>query len=184
VGRAQSELVLGKHSGKHGLTKRCEALGYSLTEEEVAHLYEKFIALADKKKEVFEDDLRVLIASIKNEAFETYHLDQVRTSGSDPTMALVRLRRGASDLIEMATGDGPVDAACNAVDRIVGISGKLMEFSLRAATPGKDAMGEAHVTVGFESLACNGTGASTDIIEAAVMAYVNAVNKCLAVRNT
>ncbi len=184
VGRAQSELVLGKHSGKHGLTKRCEALGYSLTEEEVAHLYEKFIALADKKKEVFEDDLRVLIASIKNEAFETYHLDQVRTSGSDPTMALVRLRRGASDLIEMATGDGPVDAACNAVDRIVGLSGKLMEFSLRAATPGKDAMGEAHVTVGFESLACNGTGASTDIIEAAVMAYVNAVNKCLAVRNT
>ncbi len=182
VGRTRSELVLGKHSGKHGLTKRCAELGYTLNEEELADLYTRFIALADKKKEVFEDDLRVLIASVRDEAFEVYQLAAVRTEGANPTMALIKLRRGDQELMQMATGDGPVDAACSAIDQICGISGKLSEFSLKAATPGRDALGDAHVTVEFEGVAYNGHGVSTDIIEAAIMAYVNAVNKYLAVR--
>ena len=184
VGRTSSELVLGKHSGKHGLAKRCEELGYALTDEELADLYTRFIELADRKKEVFEDDLRVLIAYLRDESFETYHLEQVRTSGADPALALVKLRRGAAELVETATGDGPVHAACMAIDRITELSGKLLEFSLRAATPGKDALGDAHVTVDIEKKAYYGSGASTDIIEAAVKAYLNAVNKYLALRDT
>ena len=82
--------------------------------------------------------------------------------------------------METATGDGPVDAACAAVDRLVGANGSLQEFSIRAATPGKDAMGEAHVIVKFEDRMYTGTGASTDIIEAAVLAYLNAINKYVA----
>ena len=183
IGRSSNELVLGKHSGKHGLSARCADLGYELSDGEIKQLYEKFIELADKKKEVFEDDLRVLIAATRDESFETYHLLKVRTSGDDPAMALVKLRRGESgdELFETATGDGPVDAACKAVERVTGTSGRLLAFSVRAATPGKDALGQANVTVEFNEKAYYGQGASTDIIEAAVHAYVNAVNKFLAI---
>jgi 2-isopropylmalate synthase len=183
VGRKSNELVLGKHSGKHGLTKRCADLGLELTEEETAHLYERFIALADKKKEVYEDDLRVLIALMRNESFETYTLEQVRTAGGDPTVALVKLKRGSEEFMDTATGDGPVDAACQAIDRITGVSGKLQEFSIRAASPGKEALGEAHVTVDLAGNSFYGTGASTDIVEAAVHAYLNAINKHLALQS-
>ncbi len=183
IGRSSNELVLGKHSGKHGLSARCADLGYDLSDGEIKQLYEKFIELADKKKEVFEDDLRVLIASIRDESFETYHVVQVRTSGDDPAMALVKLRRGENqdEMFETSTGDGPVDAACKAVERITGAKGRLLEFTVRAATPGKDALGQANVTVEFKDKAYYGQGASTDIIEAAVHAYVNAVNKFLAI---
>ena len=183
VGRSRSELVLGKHSGKHGLAKRCEDLGYTLTQEEVAQLYEKFIQLADRKKEVFEDDLRVLIATMRDDCFQILQLLQVRTSGDDPAMGLVKLKRGDMEIVETAVGDGPVDAAYQAIDRVAGVSGKLEEFVVRAATPGKEALGEAHVMVRFEDKTYRGTGASTDIVEAAAHAYLNAVNKYLAIRS-
>jgi 2-isopropylmalate synthase len=184
VGRKSNELVLGKHSGKHGLTRRCADLGFKLTEAEVQQLYEKFIALADKKKEVFEDDLRVLIASMRNESFEIYTLEQLRTAGGDPTMAFVKLRRGSESFTETSTGDGPVDAACQAIERIIGVSGRLQEFSIRAASPGKEALGEAHVAVLLDGKTFYGTGASTDIVEAAVHAYLSAINKYLALKST
>jgi 2-isopropylmalate synthase len=182
VGRSQSELVLGKHSGKHGLSKRCEELGYKLSKDELQQLYQRFIELTDRKKEVFEDDLRVLIASMRDETFDTYTLVHLRTSGGDPTMALVTLKRGEESFVETATGDGPVHAACMAIERITGITGRLSTFQIRAATPGKDALGDAHVTVEFEDRAYYGTGASTDIIQAAVIAYLNALNKYLAMK--
>jgi len=184
VGRPRSELVLGKHSGKAGLAKRCEELGYRLTEEEVKGLYQRFIELADRKKEVFEDDLRVLVVAMQDKSFEVYKLAHVRVSGTDPAMALVKLKKGKEDFVETATGDGPVDAACLAVERIMGVSGKLNDFSIRAATPGKDALGEAHVGVIFDGRLFTGTGASTDIIEAAVQAYVNAANKFAALKKS
>ena len=186
VGRPRSELVLGKHSWRAGLTKRCEELGYHLDDKEISELYERFIALADRKKEVFEDDLRVLVVAMQDKTFEVYHLDAVRTSSTDPAMAYVRLKKGELVLMDTATGDGPVDAAFQAVDRITGVNGALQEFSIRAATPGKDALGEAHVVVKFDESkkTFTGAGASTDIIEAAVQAYVNAVNKRLALQNT
>lgn len=185
VGRSRSELVLGKHSGRAGLAKRCEELGYQLNDQDISKLYERFIALADRKKEVFEDDLRVLVVAMQDKTFEVYHLEAVRTSSTDPAMAFVRLKKGELELMDTATGDGPVDAAFQAVDRITGVDGSLQEFSIRAASPGKDALGEAHVVVKFDGTkrTFTGTGASTDIIEAAVQAYVNAVNKKLALQN-
>jgi 2-isopropylmalate synthase len=182
VGRSSNELILGKHSGKHGLAKRCADLGFKLDDKEISELYQRFSELADKKKEVFEDDLRVLLATMQNESFETYSLEQLRTSGSDPAMALVKLKRGQEEFLETAIGDGPVDAACQAIERVVGVSGRLQEFNIRAASPGKDALGEAHVTVLLDGKSYYGTGASTDIIEAAVRAYLSAVNKYLALR--
>ncbi|MDK1022366.1 MAG: 2-isopropylmalate synthase [Candidatus Hydrogenedentes bacterium] len=180
IGRSKSDLVLGKHSGKAGLAKRCEELGYDLASDEVAQLYEKFIKLADQKKEVFDDDLRILLLGLRDETFETFHLEGLNTSGKDPSMAMVELRKGEVKLSDTALGDGPVHAACMAIERIVGVSGHLEEFQIRAASPGKDAIGEAHVIVNFEKRPFTGTGASTDIIEAAVLAYLNALNKYLA----
>lgn len=180
VGRRRSELVLGKHSGRAGLAKRCEELGFKLESDEVAQLYEKFSELADRKKEVFDDDLRLLLMGVRDETFEVYSLEQLRTSGFDPTMALVTLKKGESEVTETATGDGPVHAACMAIERIIGVTGRLDEFSIRAATPGKDAMGEAHIVATFEGQKFAGTGASTDIIKAAVRAYLHALNKYLA----
>ncbi len=180
VGRTKSELVLGKHSGRAGLAKRCEELGYQLGADEIAELYERFIKLADQKKEVFDDDLRILLLAVRDETFETFTLDDLNTSGKDPSMAMVELRKGEITLADTAMGDGPVHAACMAIERMVGVQGRLEEFQIRAASPGKDALGEAHIIVEFENRLFTGSGASTDIIEAAVLAYLNALNKYLA----
>ena len=182
VGRAKSEYVLGKHSGRAGLSKRSSELGFDLSPDELARLYDSFIELAEKKKEVYEDDLRVLLALMRNESFETYHLMKVYTSGTEPAMGMVQVGHGEDVLTETATGDGPVHAACQALERITGVSGVLETFSIRAATPGKDALGEAHVNVNIEGNIYYGSGASTDIIEAAVGAYLHALNKYLATK--
>jgi 2-isopropylmalate synthase len=183
VGRNRSDLVLGKHSGRAGLTKRAGELGYALSESELKKLYEKFIELTDKKKEVYEDDLRLLIAALYNESFEVYHLDQLRTSGQDPTTAFVRLAKGEEVFMDTAYGDGPVHAACMAIERITEVSGRLDRFEIRATTPGKDAVGEAFLTVIIDGKPVSGHGSSTDIVEAAVRAWLNAVNKYLAMKN-
>ena len=180
VGRSRSDLVLGKHSGRAGLAQRSKELGFDLTDEQVDQLYERFIVLADRKKEVYSDDLRMLIVDLHNEKFETYHLEQLRTFGENPTVALVKLRCGDDILTETATGDGPVHASCVAIEKIVGQTGKLEQFEIRATTPGKDALGEAHVTVSFGERNYRGSGASTDIIESAIHAYLNAMNKHVA----
>ena len=184
VGCSRSELVLGKHSGRAGLASRSKQLGYQLSKEELGDLYERFIDLADKKKEVFDDDLRMLIVSMSNESFEIYTLKEVYTSGHDPAMALVKLEKGEEALAETATGDGPIHAAFMAIERILGVSGRLEQFDIRATTPGKDALGEAYVTVDFGGKSYKGNGASTDIIEAAAHAYLNALNKYVALRES
>lgn len=184
VGQSRSELVLGKHSGKHGLAHRCKDLGYELSEEELSELYTKFIELADRKKEVFEDDLRVLVTAMRSGTFAVYSLVKVRTSGHNPTMAFVKLKKGDEVLEETATGDGPIDAACKAIEKITGCVGRLVDFNIRAATPGKDALGEAHITAEFDHRRFTGTSASTDIIEAGATAYLHAVSKHLAVRES
>ncbi len=182
VGRAKSELVLGKHSGRAGLAKRCEELGYTLGSDEISALYARFIKLADQKKEVFDDDLRLLLLGVRDETFQTYQLGKLTYSGKEQSAATVELVHGESRRSESAQGDGPVDAACVAIEKIVGVQGKLETFQMRAASPGKDALGEAHVIVQFEQRPFTGSGVSTDIVEAAVLAYLHALNKYLALQ--
>ncbi len=184
VGRDRSDLILGKHSGRAGLMSVAKELGFKLNDEQLDHLYQRFIELADRKKEVYKDDLRMLIVSIHNESFEIFHLDQLRTSGNNPTVAFVKLLKGEEELMETAYGDGPVHAAGMAIERLTGVAGFLEQFNIRATTPGKDALGEAYVTVNFDGRNVPGNGASTDITEAAVKAYLNAVNKYIAYRDS
>jgi len=184
VGRTRSELVLGRHSGRHGLRKRCEELGYRLPAEALDDVYKKFKSLTDKKKEVYDEDLLVLLEEEIERAPEVYRLEYLQTTAGSATVptATVRLAKGEESWLDSAVGDGPVDAAYRAVERITGVSGSLLDYSIRSVTKGKDALGEVFVTVQFDGTVVVGHGSSTDVIEASVIAFLNSLNKFLSGR--
>ncbi|MFN3476762.1 MAG: 2-isopropylmalate synthase [Candidatus Methylomirabilales bacterium] len=184
VGVPQSRLVLGKHSGRHGFKKRLEELGIQLSEDDLNKAFIRFKALADRKKEIFDEDLLAIIEEEFETITETYVLDHLQfTSGTNivPT-ATVRLRKQDEIFQESGWGDGPVDAAYKAIDLITRLPMKLKDYVVRATTAGKDALGEVVVTVEVDGKTVTGHGTSTDVIEASVRAYLNAVNKVLAGR--
>jgi len=190
VGVPSSKLVLGKHSGRHALSKRLKELGYAVGPAELEKVYEKFKILTDKKKVVFDDDIAALVEEdLKNHQSETYALDYLNTSsgtGVIPT-ATIRLSRTEKPsagkkpvkniVQEAACGDGPVDAAYKAIDKITGLNVRLADYALRAISSGKDAQGEVNVKVEYKGAAFSGRGTSTDIIEASAKAYLQALNK-------
>jgi len=182
VGYGESKLVLGKHSGRHAFIERLKKLGIALDAKQTAEAFDRFKALADKKKEVFDDDLAALVEDEISKVPERYTLAYLHVSsgtGVVPT-ATVRLTGPNKKILEGASsGDGPVDACYNAVDRLVGIKGKLLDYSIQSVTSGKDALGEVAVKIAFKDKIEHGRGASTDIIEASVRAYVNAINRLL-----
>jgi len=185
VGVPKSSIVLGKHSGKHGLSARCEAIGFTLNDEQLKEVYNKFIDLADKKKEVTDEDLSAIVEDVLGLIEEVYVLEYLQTTSGSNTKATatVQLRTNGDAVLDSAVGDGPVDAAYKTIERITGISGKLLEYSINAVTIGKDAMGEAFVKVQFQEDSVTGHGLSTDIIEASVKAFLNALNKWLSLNN-
>jgi len=182
VGIKHSTLVLGKHSGRHALKQRYTDLGYTLTPEELERAYAEFTAIADQKKEVFDEEL-VAIIEDRSPSLETYyHLDSLHVStGTDikPT-ATVQLRRGDATMVDSATGDGPVDAAYRAIERITGIAGTLTEYSVKSVSYGHDTVGEAFVRVEFNGVLYNGRAVSTDVITGSVKAYLEALNRAQA----
>lgn len=182
VGAGKSKLVLGKHSGRHAFKNHLESLGFHLSEEEINHVFEGFISLADKKKTVFDDDIIALVEDNMAIVNETYQLNYVHISSGTSTVptATVRLQKADEILEDAACGDGPVDAAYKTIDRITGIKGELRDYSIKSVTEGKDAIGEVAVKVQMERKIVLGKGASTDIIEASVKAYLNAINKVIA----
>jgi 2-isopropylmalate synthase len=179
VGLGGSQLVLGKLSGRHAFAKRLQELGFTLSKRNLDRAFERFKALADKKKEVFDEDLAAIVEDELPAEQEIYKLVYVHTaSGSDtvPT-ATIRLKRDRKELQDAACGDGPVDACYKTIDRLTGISPELLDYSLHAVTKGKDALGEVTVKLRHRGVDVTGRGASTDIIEASAKAYLNAVNK-------
>jgi 2-isopropylmalate synthase len=182
VGVSKTDLVLGKHSGRAAIKDRATELGYHLTAEQVEALFVDFKTLADKKKEVFDDDLTVLIEKlIHADAPALWKLENLHvTTGMNllPT-ATVAIRRPDGHLVQdAAIGDGPVDAIFKAVERVTGVRANLKEFVVRSVTGGKDAQGEVKLELSVESddRSFSGRAASTDIIEASAQAYLNAVN--------
>lgn len=188
VGWRQTELPLTKHSGRAALTARLKHLGFKMSDADVAAMFARFKEIGDKKKFVFDDDLTALVEGIITEVPETWSLEYLSVSSGNQTVptATVRLRRAAGKkgqaevLQEAGIGDGPVDAALKAMDRLTKTRGKLMDYSLRAVSQGKDALGEVTVKVDFgDGELVTGKGASTDVIEASARAYLNAVNRFL-----
>jgi 2-isopropylmalate synthase len=182
VGIKTSTLVLGKHSGRHALKQRYAELGYKLSDEELQSAYKLFCEIADQKKEIFDEDLETILESGVSLTEEVYHLVNLQiTSGTNlrPT-ATVELKQGEQLTIDSATGDGPVDAAYKAVERITGVIGKLTEYSIKSVHSGHDAIGEVFVRVDFDGTLMNGRAASTDVIAGSVHAYIEALNRALA----
>ena len=179
VGRDASTLVLGRHSGLHGFSQRLAELGLDLKEEERKRAYQRFLELADRKKEVYDDDLYVLVMEEMGEHLDSYGLEyfNVQSGNVSVPTATIRLKAGEETLEEAATGDGPVDAVFNAIDRATGIDVTLQEFNVHAVTPGRKAMGEVSVGVQIKGRRFSGRGASTDILEASARAYLNAINR-------
>ncbi|MFH1379077.1 MAG: 2-isopropylmalate synthase [bacterium] len=186
VGVPSSQLVLGKHSGRHAFVKRLKELGISVKAGRIAALFEEFKKLSDKKKNVFDEDILLLAEKEMADMPETYTLHYLHTSsgsGIVPTATLRLKKDGQKIMQEAACGDGPVDAAYKAMDKIIGLHLKLQDYSLRAVSKGKDAQGEVNVRVEYNKKMVSGRGYSTDIIEASAKAYLNAVNRIL-VMNT
>ncbi len=180
VGVNKTKIVLGRHSGRHGLKSRLKELGYSISEKELHQVYDKFVALADKKKEVFDDDLRIMmgdqVVDKKDEFFELEYLHVSMGTNSIPT-ATVRIKSKEIVLQESATGDGAVDACFNAIERALDLKPQLESYNVRSVTSGRQAMGEVIVRLREKEHSFTGRGISTDVIEASAKAYIQALNQ-------
>ncbi|MBI2193289.1 MAG: 2-isopropylmalate synthase [Planctomycetes bacterium] len=180
VGFSRTNLVLGKHSGRHAFRERIRDLGFDLPEDKLTAAFDAFKILADKKKEIFDEDLAALVEEQVSAESDIFRLVRFHTtSGIDVTpTATVRLRKESEEPREdAAVGDGPVDAVYRTIDRITGIPCRLLDYQIRAITKGKDAMGEVSLQVEHNALVVHGRASSTDILEASARAYLNAVNK-------
>ena len=182
VGIKSNTMVLGKHSGRHALKARYTELGYTLTPDELDDAYKAFSTIADKKKEVFDEELVAILLARPTSHEDDYHLEglHVSTGTTVHPTATVELRKGDTRMIDSAAGDGPVDAAYKAIERITGIVGKLVEYSLKSVSQGHDTVGEAFVRVDFDDVIHNGRAVSTDVITGSVRAYVDAMNRAQA----
>ena len=186
IGLSESRMVLGRHSGRHGFVDRCKQLGYHLTDEEVQTAYDKFLEIADKKKEIFDEDIAAIISDEVRTVDQIYHLEYLNVTsgtGTVPTGTVRIVTKDGAVHQAAACGDGPVDAAYEAIRQATGKSPKLGNYNIRAITGGKEALGEATVRIENENgRTFIGRGVSTDIIEASAKAYVDAINRMVAVQ--
>ncbi|MDA0578469.1 MAG: 2-isopropylmalate synthase [Verrucomicrobia bacterium] len=185
VGMGESRVVLTARTGHHGLKHRLEKLGHRLTDSELDRVYQRFLIVADKKREVFDEDLTAIMRDEIHPVPETFRLESLQTMGGTGTIptATVRIRQGEKVHQQAACGDGPIDAAYSAISLATGITVKLTGYDIRAISAGTEAMGE--VTVRLEpkkGSAVTGRGASTDIIEASAKAYLDGLNRIVAER--
>jgi len=185
VGIPSSSLVLGKLSGRHAFKQRLSELGYSLNDDDLNRAFTAFKELADKKKNVTDRDIESLVAEEQRTVSEVYHLDRLQVSCGDrgiPTAAVRLVGPAGQVLADAALGTGPVDAVYKAINRLVGVSNELTEFSVKSVTEGIDAIGEVLIRIESDGITYTGRGADTDIIIASAKAYMNALNRLLAAK--
>ena len=180
VGLTESKLVLGKHSGRHAFEAKLKSMGYGLNKADLDKAFERFKDLADKKKEIYVEDLEAIVADQAYTVPAKYQLEymNVMTSLTGIPTATIRLKTDDHEIIEAGIGVGSVDAVYKTIDKMVGSEYRLLDYNVKSVTGGTDALGE--VTVKLEaknSEIYTGRGASLDIVEASAKAYVNAVNK-------
>jgi len=179
IGLKQTELILGKHSGRHAFRTRLQELGYDLEPEEIESAFVKFKHLADQKKEIFDEDIETLVTEEFSKIPAVFMLMDLKVAsgmGVVPKSTVKMKIRGRS-LQKTAKGDGPVDATYKAIAGITKTKSNLLKFEVKGITGGTDALGEVVVTLEENGKNARGQGADTDIIVAAAKAYINALNK-------
>ena len=180
VGAAGTKLVLGKHSGRHAFRQRVESLGYSLSEAQMDEAFGKFKELADRKESVSDGDLEALAVgeTLDVPPQRRYTLDSYDVhAGTGRAMASVTLREGDATYADAAAGNGPVDAAYAALRRLLGLAPELVHYNVTATSEASDAVGEATLVLRLGDMMARGRGASTDVVESSIKAYVSAVNR-------
>ncbi len=179
VGAGGSSIVLGKHSGRHALERRYSQLGYEPDAETLEQLYQAFTALADKKRQILDEDLLTLLHDGFHRAPEVYNLTGLTvTCGTEPAKAEVRMAGpGFTERSATSTGNGPIAAAFAAIGEAAGRSIEVMDLSVQSVTPGRDSLGRVILQVRIDGKSLSGHGASTDIVEAGARALINALNK-------
>ncbi len=181
VGMPSNSIVLGKHSGGHALAKRYEELGYQLTKPEVDRAYKLFSELADRKKNIYDEDLIAIV----NEGFD--HIPEMFTlksfqsvvSTEGRSTATIELLKDGETFTDSATADGPCDAAFRVIDRLTGQPGTVVDFSVHTVGPGVDGVAEVYVRGRFEGREFSGKSLSQNVVEAAARAYLQAANKAV-----
>jgi 2-isopropylmalate synthase len=181
VGFKTNQMVLGKHSGKHAFRTKVQELGYDISDAELQIAFEQFKEIADKKKVVYDQDIEALIAKRLDEVPVAYELERfvINSGNSITSTAVITLIRDGRSYEKVARGEGPIDASFKAIDKIVGMRINLEDYQLRSITEGEDALGDAFVKLEHDGCKYSGRGLSTDVIEASIHAYINAVNKMI-----
>lgn len=182
VGIRTDNIVLGKHSGKHALAARLKEMGYDLSEEELQECFEEFKVLCDKKKSVTDQDLVAIVthSATEDEEVDGYKLKwfAVHTSNMTTSTSVVRLELDGQEFEAVCSGDGPVDAAFEAIDQIIRpVEHSFDLYRINSISPGKDTMGDVSVKLGCDNRTFSGRGLHTNIVEASVRAYISAMNK-------
>lgn len=181
VGVVKTNLVLGKHSGQHAFEKKLEELGYHLQKDECTRLFGEFKKLCDRKKNISDRDIIALIESTEQPAKQTWSLDSfVINSGNTMTSsAVISLKKNDKIYQDVSTGTGPIYASLRTIEKIIKHPFSLEDYQLQAVTEHRDALGEAIVKISDQKGVYRGRGVSTDVIEASIIACLNAVNKML-----
>jgi 2-isopropylmalate synthase len=179
IGIPGHELVLTSRSGRHALKHRLEQLGYKIKDKEINDIYVKFLEIADKKKEVFDEDLIALMSNQGIKSKPVYQLEYIYVATGNKILptATVSIKKGDKILNESAVGDGPVDATYKAINKIIKEDIKLIDYQIKSITKGEEAQGEVSIRIKKGQTEINGRGLSTDIIEASAKAYLDALSK-------
>ncbi len=184
VGISHTKLVLGKHSGRHAFVDRLKDLGFTLNEAEINNAFEAFKQLADKKKEIADEDIEALVSNEVGSNEELFHIEDIEVIskiGQKPN-ATISLKKGPTLVTKTAEGAGSVDAIYKTIDQIIGEEFQLKDYIVQGVTGGTDALAEVVVRLQEKNRTFTGRGAALDVLAASAKAYVMAINKLLAGR--
>jgi len=179
IGRTSESLILGRHSGKHSFKEKLKHYNIRLTQEQFNEAFKKFQKVADKKKEVYDEDIFIIISSILGQFPDGYKLDcfDVKTGNKVYPSATVRIKKGKNKTVSSQTGNGSIEAVFNSIDSAIGIKTRLKDYVIHGVGAGRDAQGQVRVVLEIEENRYAGRGSATDIIEASANAYINAINR-------
>jgi 2-isopropylmalate synthase len=186
IGLDKTNLVLGKHSGRHAFKDRLAALGYALGEDEINQAFEKFKVLADQKKEIFDDDLRALVAEEITKIPQVFELVTLQLSDCNPggvPNAAITIKHNDELITDAAIGNGTMDAIFKVIDRVCNVKGELRDYKVDAVSQGKDALARVTVKVAFEDTKpIIGHGLDVDTMYATAQAYIGALNSFMSMK--
>ncbi len=182
IGLSGSEIVMGKHSGRHAFRERLEKLGIKLDNDQLDQAFQRFKELSDQKKYVFDQDLEAIVEDQISRIPQTWQFDYLKIQSETKVRPVATVRLIHQGKVHTATsdGDGPVDACYRAVEKITQMHAQLVHYAIQSVTSGKDALGEVNIKIEIDGREVSGRGTSTDVIEASVKAYLFALNKVCA----